>query len=116
MVQIFGKLPEPWWSEWDVERQQYFDEGEQSRKDWEDGIMLVVKFPLEGAIKEIRAWLRRGTGPDDENPSCETDNREPLKPRPRVVGLETRDFMDLLLKMLRLKPEERVLAKAVLGA
>jgi serine/threonine protein kinase len=69
MVQMLGELPEPWWSKWDVERQKYFDEDGQPRKDWEDGIPLAVKFPVEQAINEIGGGLTYDIEPDNEG-SC----------------------------------------------
>lgn len=43
------------------------------------------------------------------------DDWVPLNPPPRVVGLEARDSKDLLLEMVRFKPEEGLLDEAVLG-
>lgn len=43
-----------------------------------------------------------------------TDDWESLKSRPAVVGLKARGLTDPLVKMLSLKPEERVLAEAVM--
>jgi serine/threonine-protein kinase SRPK3 len=107
-------FPEPWWSEWDEQHQKYFDEDGEPRKDWTNDITLAVKFPLEDAIKDIGIGEKYGIDPDGKSTCYETDDWRPLKPPPRVDELEDRNFMNLLLKILRLKPEERVLAEALL--
>ena len=113
MVQTFGKLPEPWWTEWGVERRRFFDEDGEPRTDWNGGIAPSVKFPLEQAVQDIGARDKTGTDADGESTHCEMSDWEPPHPPPRVVGVEARDFADLLLKVLRLKPEERMPAEAV---
>lgn len=53
MVQIFGKLPEPEWSDWDEQRRKCFDKDGEHRKEWESGITLVLIFLLQDAINHI---------------------------------------------------------------
>ena len=114
VVQMFGKLPEPLWTEWDVERRQLFDEDGEPRTDWDHGIALAVKFPLEEAIQDIGTGEKYGTDAAGGSTLSSTSCWKPPQPPPRVAGVEARDLADLLLKTLRLKPEERMQAEAVL--
>ena len=52
IVQMKGKLPEPWWHWWD-KRKLCFDDHGKPLKDWPNGKVLAVQYPLEEMIGDI---------------------------------------------------------------
>ena len=97
-----------------MERRRFFDEDGEPRTDWDHGIALAAKFPLEQTIQDIGTGENYSTDADGKSTQCEMSDWEPPQPPPRVIGAEARDFADLLLKVLRLKPEERMPAEAII--
>jgi serine/threonine-protein kinase SRPK3 len=104
MVQKFGKLPEPWWSEWDESRRKYFNEDGEPRTDWDRGIV---------AIQNIGVGAKYGTDANGVSTVGETSCWIPYPASPRVERAEARDLEDLLLRVLKYKPEERASVEAV---
>ncbi|KAK9365209.1 hypothetical protein V1509DRAFT_414394 [Lipomyces kononenkoae] len=116
MVQTLGKLPEPWWSSWES-RHDYFDEDGKPKNYWPNGIPLSKEYPLIQLIRDI--------GADDYQPvtdeySVETDNvksSDCAEPETnsmfesmgtRLSATEVEVFEDLLHKVLRYNPEQRL--------
>lgn len=107
--QTFGKFPEPWWSMWEG-RPRYFDEDGLPLREWPDGIALAVEYPLHSQIRDI--------GADDDGPgyaSSELGGEWVMeRPGTRLSEAEVADLHDLLRKMLRYHPEDRISMDEVL--
>jgi serine/threonine-protein kinase SRPK3 len=106
MVQAFGKPPEPWWSMWE-ERGLFFDEDGEPRRTWDNGIVRASKFELQEMIAEIGA-----EDEEKENPERSCDVM--LEANGTIVPEEEASQMkDLLEKILKWKPEERIPVKEI---
>jgi serine/threonine-protein kinase SRPK3 len=99
MVQIFGRLPDPWWTAWD-KRADFFDDGGKPKKEWSDGIPKAVEYSIEKLIADI--------GFEDQ------EDEEPRKAEElldscgkRVEEEEAVLLTDLLKSIFKLVPEER---------
>lgn len=145
MVEVLGKLPEPWWSTFE-ERKQWFDEdgeplpapegykpqeaitpagfppgvklyeikadvpkddGDENWVDEDDGIMVdpAVKTSIKDLLRQIGEDEQLG---DTWGPMFEKDG---MKMEEEEVEL----FGDLLEKMLRYRPEERLTMEQVVA-
>ncbi|TFK27481.1 kinase-like protein [Coprinopsis marcescibilis] len=103
-VEMLGRLPEPWWGAFE-ERSRWFEQDGRPRSELEQersGVLLIA-YPTS-----IREKLREIGAQDD-------DDVDYMPPGPmfekRRVGLseaEVELMADLLEKMLRYKPEERI--------
>lgn len=102
MVRTLGRLPDPWWSAW-AERNSWFDEdGEIVPRD--DLVVPVVKTTL----REILHGIGRNDIPCDELEFYMVEKLGVPLPDEEVDLLT-----DLLGKMLRYRPEERLTMEEV---
>jgi serine/threonine-protein kinase SRPK3 len=103
IVEVLGKLPEPWWSSWEA-RQSWFDDetgepkpAEEQRK---DGVLLpALKSSLHQKLREI--------GEQDDAPDVD-GGRMIEKTGTRLDEAEVELLADLLENMLRYRPEDRI--------
>lgn len=110
VVQIFGKFPEPWWLSWEA-RSSWFDQDGEPKVDEDAGeqkrpTITTKKISLRTILRDIgkgETPPKRYVGPGTifENAGTMMDEEE--------VEL----FADLLEKMLRYKPEERITIEEV---
>lgn len=107
VVETLGKLPDPWWNLWKA-RDQWFDdmrepipEGKQSKR----GVLLAS--PKTSPCQKLCEIGQR----DDPPLGYEGDMFE--KTGTRLGHAETLLFADLLERMLRYRPEERIIAAEV---
>ncbi|PVH85554.1 protein kinase [Cadophora sp. DSE1049] len=109
LVQAFGKLPEPWWTAWETREDYYFDDDGDPRKIWVDGIVRASKFGLDEMIAEIGYA-------DEEEDVPENNSAEMLEPnRTNIPAEEASHMNDLLRRILKWKPEERISVKEILS-
>lgn len=107
MVQTLGKLPEPWWNEWE-QRYAYFDDQGKPKQTWANNIPLAVEYPLVEQINDI------GTEDgDDEDEGVEKalDRKEQqLMERmgTKLTDKEADLLRDLLIKILKYPPNQRL--------
>ncbi len=94
VVTALGKMPEPWWSNWTL-RDAFFD---KDGKPVQDGMLELVT--IEDNLKEI--------GEDDP------DSDSPDKKEGILCQEEVDDLADLLGKMLKYEPSERIDIQTVL--
>jgi serine/threonine-protein kinase SRPK3 len=87
IVLTLGKLPEPWWSSW-AKRTQYFDESGAAKKPYQ---LRNIRSALEEVGNHRQSWFDLFEKPGMQIPQKEI---EPLD--------------DLLKKMLRYTPEQRI--------
>ena len=107
MVQAFGKLPEPWWTAWE-NGGLFFDDDGELRKTWDDGPVRASKFELDEMIAEIGAE-------DEEEDEPERSCAVMLEPNgAKVLQEEASQMKDLLGRILKWKPEERISLKEVM--
>jgi len=101
MVQALGILPEPWWTAWE-NRCLFFDDDGEPRKTWDDGIVRACKFELNEMIADIGAE-------DEEDEEPERNCAVMLERNGvKVPEEEASQMKDLLGKILKWKPEERI--------
>jgi serine/threonine-protein kinase SRPK3 len=91
MVNTLDKLPEPWWAAWDRRLNSFHENGE----------------PLKSSNKTSIRGRLRNIGTQDEEP---WEQEGPLveKTGTRLAEEEVELLGDLLEKMLRYRPEERI--------
>jgi serine/threonine-protein kinase SRPK3 len=91
MVNMLGKLPDPWWAAWDKRAQRHHEDGE----------------PLDTADKTSIRELLRDIGTEDKKP---WEQEGPLVENTgtRLAEEEVELLGDLLERMLRYRPEERL--------
>ncbi|KAJ8096821.1 protein kinase [Lipomyces tetrasporus] len=120
IVETLGKLPEPWWNSWE-KRHVYFDEDGKPIKG--PDICFSAEHPLIGQIRDIGAEESRvitDEGTIDENLLKNTVPAEPetesiFEPRgTRLTEAEVEVFADLLRKILKYNPEERLQIEKIL--
>lgn len=88
IVTTLGKMPEPWWSKWTF-RDAFFN---KDGKPVQDG--MLERVTLEDNLKEIGTDGPDGDSPDDAK---------------RILSQEeVDDLADLLDKMLKYEPSERI--------
>lgn len=106
MVQMKGRLPDPWWQSWD-KRSMCFDEDGKPHADWPDGIAMAVEYPVEQMIADI--------GSQDEGGAFFGSEVEILEPKDTTVPeKEAESMADLLNRVLRWEPEERLSVPEIL--
>ncbi|KAK9258051.1 kinase-like domain-containing protein [Lipomyces tetrasporus] len=138
IVQTLGKLPEPWWSSWKL-RDAFFDEHGKPRKSWPNDIPMAVEYPLIAHIRDIgsedneviadeAAHIRdigsEGNGAIADEAALgdlknivrsEPDGNPIFEPLGmRLTEAEVEAFDDLLHKVLRYHPEQRLPVKEIL--
>lgn len=98
MVETLGKLPDPYWTSWDARRKWFTETGEPRTAEEQRELMLpAVKTSISERVAEI--------GDDEEG-----DNYGRMMDAPGT-HLDTAEiylFTDLLEKMLRYSPRERI--------
>lgn len=100
MVQMEGKLPEPWWQSWE-KRCVCFDESGRPHIEWPNGIAMAVAYPLEEMIADI--------GSQDDETAFFGSEVDILQPKDTAVPTEEAESMaELLEGALKWKPEERL--------
>ncbi|KAK3705099.1 hypothetical protein LTR37_013466 [Vermiconidia calcicola] len=100
MVQMKGKLPEPWWSAWD-RRSKLFDEDGKPLKEWPNGRVMAQEYPLEEMIADI--------GSEDEEAAISGPCAPMLEPSwTKVPHDEAESMRDLMDGILQWMPEERM--------
>lgn len=126
IVQIFGKLPKTWWVSWE-KRALFFDEAGASVRNKKTGEELYPPYPLARSIAEIgsrdeeRIELaqriiagRRAEGEmiSDDPPACglEVEPFGKTVPKEEATQLE-----DLLQKIMRHEPDQRMTLKEALS-
>ncbi|KAF5319685.1 hypothetical protein D9619_008887 [Psilocybe cf. subviscida] len=106
MVETLGRLPEPWWAAFAHREEWFYDDGRVRSEEEQMRAPGIGAGRFELAVAEpLHAKLRKtGThGPSgvDEGPMCEP-------PGVRMEEDEVELLGDLLGKMLRYKPKERI--------
>lgn len=113
IVQLLGKLPERWWHAWEG-RLTYFDEDGNPKQKWENDRPLASLDPLMDLVKDIG-----GEDDNDDDDNCtgsgsaqarESDNASSTG-RGKISTEEVASLYDLLSKMLKYAPEERITAE-----
>lgn len=123
IVQTLGKLPERWWYAWES-RLTYFDEDGMPKRKWENDRPLANLYLLVDQIKEIGS---QDASDDDTNHtstelahyherdsgglSIHANNGPSSTERGMIPPEEVASLYDLLSKMLRYAPEERITAQ-----
>jgi len=104
MVQLFGKLPEPWWSSWE-KRDIWFNEEGVPDKLYHDGKPSARRYTLEGILAEgyHYTYFAKGifSGEEGEKKSF------------TIPTDEIKDLVDLLGQMFKYQPNERITVAAV---
>ncbi|KAK9235190.1 protein kinase [Lipomyces kononenkoae] len=122
VVQIIGKLPEPWWRSWD-KRHVYFDDDGKPKKYRLNNTDLSTEQPIIQQIQDIGS-------PDNEADADEAaagttilPGYAPAEPETesifepmgvRLSETEVEVFGDLLQRAIRYNPEERLQTKDIL--
>ncbi|TKA79218.1 hypothetical protein B0A55_03966 [Friedmanniomyces simplex] len=100
MVQMKGKLPEPWWTSWD-KRATCFDEEGKPLKEWANGFPMAQEYPLEEMIADI--------GSTDEEAAFFGSEVSMLEAKDTKVPQDEAESMkDSLEGALKWVPEERL--------
>ncbi|KAJ7062005.1 kinase-like domain-containing protein [Mycena amicta] len=108
-VQTLGRLPDPWWGSF-TERAQWFDEdGEPKNAHAQEGAGILI----QASKSNIRDELRSIGAQDDLPEGVEGSMVE--KSGVRLLEEEVELLGDLLDKMLKYRPEERILMREVVG-
>lgn len=108
VVQTLGRFPDPWWAAWEA-RTQWFDEAGALKPCEEQAEQSVIVAQATSLLEKLREVGQRGNPPsgDDgdmiEKMGMKMDEDE-------IVLME-----DLLRRMLRYQPEERITIKDVLN-
>lgn len=103
MALLLGKLPEPWWSEWEARKDCFEDEADTQGR-------VVKSANTDESIPSDLPWIVQDPRSFEETLApglyyLDADG-EPLAHRD--ISKEERDvFSDLLSKMLKYRPEER---------
>ena len=115
-MQTLGKFPEPWWAAW-AGRERYFDEGGRPHSEWVDGVVLAVEYLLLAQVWDI--GVEDGGVIDNGNGNGNTtgdvsESSMIEKPGTRLSEEEVADLHDLLGRMLRYHPGDRISVDEVL--
>jgi len=101
LVQLFGKLPEPWWSSWE-KRDLWFNEEGLPDKLLDNGTPAANQHTLEGFLAQgyKYTYFADGlfSGEDGEKKSV------------TIPADEIKDFANLLGRMFKYQPNERITA------
>ncbi|KAF4441447.1 CMGC kinase [Fusarium acutatum] len=96
MVRFFGKLPEEWWAKWEA-REEYFDADGKWLRDEEDwSLEVALSKPIE--IFESGEKYKEGPKKSLQTPEA-----------------EQRLMADLLYRLFKYDPRDRLSAEEVLG-
>ncbi|EWG48653.1 CMGC protein kinase [Fusarium verticillioides 7600] len=96
MVRFFGKLPEDWWTKWEA-REEYFDAGGKWLREEEDwSLEVALSKPIE--IFESGEKYREGPKKSLQTPEA-----------------EQKLMANLLYRLFKYDPRERISAEDVLG-
>ncbi|KAF8887120.1 kinase-like protein [Infundibulicybe gibba] len=102
VVETLGRFPEPWWSRWD-DRHTWFDETGEPKSEEEQmkqGVLLTSsKSSISQKLNEI--------GEQDDPPDTDDGNMIE-KTGTRLEAEEIELLADLLGKMLRYRPQDRI--------
>lgn len=112
-VQMKGKLPDAWWCSWNA-RSSYFDESGKPLLEGPNGQAMATEYPLDEMISDI--------GDEDGDMDSEDGSTNERESRASMLELhgtklaedEVRDMEDLLTKILRWNPEERMPVEQIL--
>ncbi|KAK9240662.1 hypothetical protein V1525DRAFT_385322 [Lipomyces kononenkoae] len=112
IVQTLGKLPEPWWSPWQL-RDAFFDDNGNPRKTWPNDIPMAIEYPLIAHIRDIGSEDNEGIAEEAALEDMKNIARSEPEGKPpifesqgmRPTEAEMKAFDDLLHKVLRYKPE-----------
>jgi serine/threonine-protein kinase SRPK3 len=100
IVATLGKLPEPWWGAFE-NRHLWFDEdGMPKERERQQTLLPAEKTSIEQKLASI--------GSGDMPPATGTDGPMIERPGTRLDGVEIQLLRDLLEKMLRYLPQERI--------
>ncbi|KAK9358957.1 kinase-like domain-containing protein [Lipomyces starkeyi] len=108
-----GKLPEPWWSSWE-KHDVYFDEDGKPKNYGPNNTRMLTEHPLIEQIKDIGSADNESISDETNivstnNVRTELDRDSILEPPGvRLTVEEVEVFEDLLRKVLRYNPEQRV--------
>lgn len=123
IVQILGKLPERWWYAWEG-RLTYFDEDGNPKQKWKNDRPLASLHPLIDQVKDIGSEDdsdddTNQTGAEHANThegesgrlSADGNNEPSSTGSGRISPEEVACLYDLLSRMLKYGPEERITVK-----
>ncbi|KAK9234416.1 protein kinase [Lipomyces kononenkoae] len=116
MVEILGKFPEPWWSSWE-ERNVYFDDDGKPKKSWPDSICLSEEHSLTETIRDIGENESKPTVPPEtcNSNSVSIETKSIFGPPGiKLSETEVENFADLLHKVMRYCPEQRLPIEEIL--
>jgi serine/threonine-protein kinase SRPK3 len=107
MVKTLGRLPSPWWEDWKG-RSLYFDEHGDPKKR-ANGAPWAVPFPLKEVLEGVNKEMKDGFM-DPENRGCEIEGVIWELSRTKLSPAEIAQMEDLLERLLKFAPEERLSA------
>ena len=123
MVELLGRLPEPWWSTTWEERTTYFEDavdrrgkpvGVRRRRETARGARVGSARPpfasLHDAVADGLAW-----GDDEDPPGHHNHNDNNNNNRREIPREEVDLFADLLKRLFRYLPEDRITAEEALS-
>lgn len=119
IVQILGKLPERWWYAWD-RRLTYFEEDGNPKQKWKNDRPLASLHPLIDQFKNIgseddtnqtSAEHASNHESDSGELSAHANNRPSSTGSGRISPEEVACLYDLLSRILKYAPEERITVK-----
>ncbi|KAJ8100841.1 protein kinase [Lipomyces tetrasporus] len=114
-----GKLPEPWWSSWE-KHDVYFDEGGKPKNYRPNNTRMLTEHPLIEQLKDIGSADNESITDETNIVSTNNVRTEPVRdsilehPGVRLTEEEVEVFEDLLRKMLRYNPEQRLTPSEIL--
>jgi hypothetical protein len=101
MVQLKGRLPDPWWQRWDKRKMSFREDGEPLDH-WPGGRVMAMKYPLSMMVADIGSE-------DDEHAIADGPAPELLEPSwTKVPPREAEVMRDLLDGVLKWEPERRL--------
>ncbi|KZV75818.1 kinase-like protein [Peniophora sp. CONT] len=106
IVSVLGRLPDPWWSAFE-EHSKWFEENGEPRSQQRMGLIQARKTSIRELIRSI--------GVGEERPTYALDGPMIEKFGVRVDEREVELLGDLLEKMMRYRPEERIKMEEVIA-
>ncbi|KAK3721927.1 hypothetical protein LTR37_002743 [Vermiconidia calcicola] len=112
-VQMKGKLPDAWWSSWKA-RSLFFDESGKPLSEGPNGQAMANVYPLDEMTLDIGD--EDGDEDSEDRSTNERESRASMLELPgtKLAEDEARDVGDLLTKILRWNPEERIPVEQIL--
>lgn len=109
MIQVLGKMPEPWWSNWEFRVTHYEDEVDREGH-------VIEKVPTE-VFDNVHPSIPQGCRSLEDKlaPGLWYTAPGRWQFNEKIGETEVRIFADLLHKLLRFDPEDRISAKEALG-